>query len=440
MHIRSKGSLFTNQQNRNMCKPAMAEPALATTLWQKLQNNVVRTKFRHELNRAYATNADFMRMIPEHKRVVVIGCTGAGKSTLLNTLGGCKKVWKEQGDEEGTFEWDAKKGPNPVFESGYSAQSVTQHTSFANLRYLGEKNKPFIVVDTPGHDDPEGANIDEKDARAKLQEQAADLHSKLQNMMHLNMILVMHNDVHSNRLNPATYELLRKVDEMFKDSDRNVWEHVVMAYTKCDADSRGWKDNLASKKLQMQESLRRTFPRCTIDIPILTLSGVSVEGTGNTALSRDFNSLWSRLSAAPALDTTRISRFEGLDVRIGRIVEGRDNALRVAEARKEFPQVSGNVLMLVFTLIVRSFLLPFLDIPGIADEVALFSLLAYRTGFYKVWDWGAVLWDDVMLPKVIHYVGFESILSNFRLIKLEKTSVDSDEELGGSASRKSKEE
>merc|ERR1711865_450470 len=149
---------------------------------------------------------------------------------------------------------------------------------------------------------------------------------------------------------------------------------------------------------------------------------------------------WSRLSAAPALDTTRISRFEGLDVRIGRIVEGRDNALRVAEARKEFPQVSGNVLMLVFTLIVRSFLLPFLDIPGIADEVALFSLLAYRTGFYKVWDWGAVLWDDVMLPKVIHYVGFESILSNFTLIKLEKTSVDSDEELGGSASRKSKEE
>lgn len=130
----------------------------------------------------------------------------------------CAQVWIEDegDDDDGHFEWDEKAGPTPVFESGHSTGAVTSRTSFGNFSYFGKEERPFVIVDTPGHDDPEGANIDEQQARDKLKEQAADLHAKLKNMSSLNLVLVVHNDVHSNRLNPATYELLKKVISFFR--------------------------------------------------------------------------------------------------------------------------------------------------------------------------------------------------------------------------------
>ena len=52
-----------------------------------------------------------------------------------------------------------------------------------------------VAVDTPGHDDPAGAEIESKEAREKLGEMAADLHNKMKALGHIHAILVLHNDV-----------------------------------------------------------------------------------------------------------------------------------------------------------------------------------------------------------------------------------------------------
>ena len=45
-----------------------------------------------------------------------------------------------------------------------------------------------------------------------------------------------------------------------------------------------------------------------MDVPILTLSGVTVEGKGNTTLDKDFEALWNSLQDAEALETKHIMK------------------------------------------------------------------------------------------------------------------------------------
>ena len=150
----------------------------------------------------YATIEDFARVDPNARRVVVIGCTGSGKSTMLNTMAGWKFVQRapdykytwERGDADGT----------PLFEARASSDSVTKKTTYANLEWFGDASRPFVAVDTPGHDDPAGSEIDSPEAREVLGELAADLHNKLKALRHVHAIVVLHNDILSNRLNPAT--------------------------------------------------------------------------------------------------------------------------------------------------------------------------------------------------------------------------------------------
>ena len=53
------------------------------------------------------------------------------------------------------------------------------------------------------------AAVDSQAARDARGEIAADLHNKLKALGHVHAILVLHNDVVSNRLNPATYQILK---------------------------------------------------------------------------------------------------------------------------------------------------------------------------------------------------------------------------------------
>jgi energy-coupling factor transporter ATP-binding protein EcfA2 len=207
-------------------------------------------------------------MVPAYKRVLVIGCSGSGKSTLANCLGGSKRVWN---DDENEFQWESQSGrADFIFDASHSTGSVTKTICFANMNFLGDKHRPFILVDTPGHDDPDSADLETKKSRGVLKQHAADLYLKLKMMKHVNLILIMHNDVNSNRINPATLELLKKVGEMFQGSESSVWNHVALAYTKCDADSVAWRDQLSQKKREMQSAIRSKFPACTeqVRLPI----------------------------------------------------------------------------------------------------------------------------------------------------------------------------
>ena len=174
----------------------------------------VSTCKRTEKDKIYTTLEDFTRA-DSKRRLVVIGCTGSGKSTLLNAMAGWRYVQSAETDYE--FRWkqktkqagDASVEVAPIFETRAATDSVTKKTSYANIEYRGDPERELIVVDTPGHDDPAGNDIDSKAARDALGEIAADLHNKLKALGHVHAILVLHNDVVSNRLNPATYQILK---------------------------------------------------------------------------------------------------------------------------------------------------------------------------------------------------------------------------------------
>ena len=205
-------------------------------------NTYLATSRRLAKDTLFSTLEDFTRASISQKRLVVVGCTGSGKSTLLNVLSGWRFVqsvkppfdfcWlpketppsdstdaaaeTETASDEGAAAGEGSSAaagdsppapPKPLFESGAAADSVTKCASFANIEWRGDPNRLLTVVDTPGHDDPSGSDLDSKECREALGALAADLHNKLKALGHVHAILVLHNDVASNRLNPATYQV-----------------------------------------------------------------------------------------------------------------------------------------------------------------------------------------------------------------------------------------
>ena len=119
----------------------------------------------------FLTQEDFERADPSRKRLVIIGCTGSGKSTLLNVLAGWRFVQSKDTDWEFKWQKKTKEGDDdeaidPIFEAGAGNDSVTKLTSFANIHFRGDSDRPLTVVDTPGHDDPAGNDIDSYDIAA----------------------------------------------------------------------------------------------------------------------------------------------------------------------------------------------------------------------------------------------------------------------------------
>ena len=190
-------------------QPSLTERGL--TMAKEGARKYLATSRRNKVDHLYSTYEDFTRADPGRKRLVVIGCTGSGKSTLLNVLSGWRFVQSKETDYE--FKWQTKGegegAAHPIFESAISNDSVTKKTVFANVHFRGDSERELIVVDTPGHDDPVGCELDSKEAREALGEMAADLHNKLKALGSVHALLVLHNDVLSNRLNPATYQILK---------------------------------------------------------------------------------------------------------------------------------------------------------------------------------------------------------------------------------------
>ena len=166
------------------------------------------TVFGTEFNRRYSAKADFAYVDPRVKRrVVVIGCTGAGKSTLLNVMAGNKFAQSSRefaqssssreatekaasgaaeaaadggatdNDDGDDFAFRWTEGA-PLFPAAAGDDSVTKETSFAHLRWFG-RGGALVAIDTPGHDDPAGADLADEAGHDALRAMSEDLHAKL---------------------------------------------------------------------------------------------------------------------------------------------------------------------------------------------------------------------------------------------------------------------
>ena len=336
----------------------------------------------------FSTLEDFTRADPTKKRLVVIGCTGSGKSTLLNLLGGWRFVQSKDNDYQ--YVWqpkgDGDAAKPPLFEAAASSDSVTKKSSFANVEFRGERSREIVVVDTPGHDDPAGCEIDSQEARDVLGAIAADLHNKLKALGHVHTLLVLHNEVHSNRLNPATYQMLKMVDEKFKLAGTSVWEHVVVGYSKCNTHETSWRSGLDGKKKNLQASIREKIAGCEVDVPVLALGGAEIDPPPPSHDEVDgLEKLWEFINESEALDTSQLQPFEGADVKWQKMIDARDEA----EARAKAALICVPLLIKLFILSTCLFwrhMLPMwhsiflLNMPGLVDECAILALFVYWVG------------------------------------------------------------
>jgi len=376
----------------------------------------VSTCKRTEKDKIYTTLEDFTRA-DSKRRLVVIGCTGSGKSTLLNAMAGWRYVQSAETDYE--FRWkqktkqagDASVEVAPIFETRAATDSVTKKTSYANIEYRGDPERELIVVDTPGHDDPAGNDIDSKAARDALGEIAADLHNKLKALGHVHAILVLHNDVVSNRLNPATYQILKMVDEKFSKAGRSVWDHVVIGYSKCNAFETTWRASLESKKENLRKSIKDKISSCTAKIPVLTLGGGEIEPAPPNADESDgFDKLWDFLQCAEPLDTSQLQPFEGADVKWQKMIDAKDEAEAKAKAALIYVAVLVKLGMVLATLFWRHHMLPswmsllLLNLPGVVDELLILLVFVYWVGPSDVMYSVKHFYDGWVEPKARPYI------------------------------------
>ena len=400
-------------------EPSHAASKLAATAKQvvaKYINTARRNKFDH----LYSTLEDFERTDPDRRRLVVIGCTGAGKSTLLNVLSGWRFVQSK--DNDFLFKWQDKPAPEgsdeppapPLFESLAGSESVTKITSFANVHMCGDPERELIVVDTPGHDDSAGCNLEDQEGRDTLAKLAADLHNKLKALGHVHAILVLHNDVVSNRLNPATYQILKMVDEKFSKAGTSVWGHVVVGYSKCNAHESTWRAGLEAKHKALREAIKAKVPNCDVDLPILVLGGGEIEpAPPSQDESSGVEQLWQFLANAPELDTSRLMPFEGVDVKIQKLIEERDQAAAQAKAAIIYIAVVLKLVCVLALLFWRHMMLPawlsmlLLNLPGLYDELAIVAGVVYWIGPQDVLFSAKHFHRQWVQPLVRTYLGIE---------------------------------
>lgn len=378
----------------------------------------------------YSTLEDFERADPDSKRLVVIGCTGAGKSTVLNCMGGWKYVQSAANDFQ--YEWEQKDEVGPLFKAEANTDSCTKKTSFANLDFCGDVGRPVVAVDTPGHDDPAGAEIENAEAREKMGELAADLHNKIKALGHLHAIVVLHNDVHSNRLNPATYTILKMVGEKFAKAEKSVWNNVVICYSKCNAHETSWRSGLAKKKLAMQAEIRNKVETCDVDVPVLALGGGSIDPAPPMASEVDaadgLEALWKFLDSAEPVDTSTLQPFEGADAKWQKIVDQKDEAELRAKAAFIWLAVLFKFTMLATALFWRSWLLPsfvgyfLLNLPGIYDEAVIIVLFAKWLGPKEVLYSAQHFTREIILPIAKPYV--DKFNAQLAAMKGEKPKAD----------------
>ena len=225
-------------------------------------------------------------------------------------------------------------------------------------------------------------------------------------MEYVNTLLVLHNDAASNKVNPATMQMLNMVDTKFAKAGTSVWEHVVIAYSKCNDFETTWRSGLDGKKREIQQMLRRVFALCDCDVPVLALGGAesserdSLEGLADG----EFDRLYKILLGSAALDTRNLAPFEGTAERFRKIVHERDSA----RARNKAVLIYGIVCLKLATLLLglgirhsMSFSvmrLVLLNPSSVLDEFLIFCAFAYCVGPMDLWNSLQIAVDEHVRP------------------------------------------
>jgi len=218
----------------------------------------------------------------------------------------------------------------------------------------------------------------------------ADLINKMQKLGYVNAILVIHNDIKGNRLNPATLELLEAVATRFQeDSESDVWSHVVIGYSKCNLHETDWRSDLEEKIKDMQAEIKKKIPSCDIDLPVLCPGGLKVPGKSDEGDAEDnsgYEKLYKFARDAGKLSTQKLEAFKGVHVQCEDAVLQKDAALQLARMHQVYMAVILKLILLFLFFFVRNGILPWwlafflFQFPTILDEVAIIGGFCWLVG------------------------------------------------------------
>jgi len=337
--------------------------------------------------------------------------------------------WKKDGKDVPTHTTeDGTEVSEVPFVTGDTADSTTKKTAFANINFRGDVERKLIVVDTPGHDDTEGTDLDvDALARDRLGELAADLHNKLKALGHVHAILILHNDVVGNKLNPATYEILKMVHEKFAKAGHSVWDHVIIGYSKCNAHETTWRAKFDIKSKQLREAIKKAINKnkpvesagVINDFPVVPLGAGELEPSGP---SKDehikmLERLWELLEERKdtPLSTTELQPFDGADKKWENLIKDKEAAEQKAKAALIYVIICTKLASLAGVLLVRNHILPgwlsflFLNLSyGIWDEMALVGLVVWLLGPKDVLSSLCVFGEHHIAPRLKSALGPET--------------------------------
>ncbi|MAA78327.1 MAG: hypothetical protein CL916_03635 [Deltaproteobacteria bacterium] len=347
---------------------------------------------RVEFDKLFHTFEDFERC-GSPKRVLFLGCTGAGKSTVCNVISGNRGINTPSG-----IQWDKKL----IFESSHGTKSITRHVSYANLRYLNDLNRKITVIDTPGHDDTShNSAANDENAHDCLRQQAADLHNKLRALGSIDLIVILHDKIQSNRLNPATFELLKLINEKF--NNQPVWNNVVIAYSHCNRYCTStWDIELDQKKAALQREIIESDLGCDVELPVITLGGIC---ESHDETMDDFEELWNLIEKSSPISTRDLQPFTGAAwCKYESAIKARDEALTRQDAAINLFPVVFQLITCICVLLWRDALpmsisMMMLNIPHTYfDELIIVMTLVNIIGPQKVSCCVDILFETYLKP------------------------------------------
>ena len=253
------------------------------------------------------------------KKVMIMGLEGTGKSSFLNALANAQ-IEKNNDSDDSDIE-ESVINQKTMFDTGTSKFAVTKESSFILAHALGKKKKiKLMLIDTPGvlgvsdisEKNDESFDSDSSDQDQEEVDKYSLFISKLKALTEIHMILIMLPLEKGGRLHPDLINLLKGINYMFENNDKNIFDHLIFCFSKCDEDSPSNWELIKEKKDEEYNTLSAELSKYEIEIesnvkhPLLFVTSKK-KNSKNLGQKKEIKNLLKMIKKSKAISTKTLS-------------------------------------------------------------------------------------------------------------------------------------
>ena len=243
--------------------------------------------------------------------MLIVGKTGTGKSSLCNVVAG-------------------KAHDADLFPVSPEAQGCTDTTTFGNVFFNANREKPVSLIDTVGFDDPE------RDADATI---ISDLVIKLRTKCDYVNLFVIAVNGQDPRLDGSLIGMLRIFEGMF---GAKFWSQAVIIFTRLPMDSRSiesrkriTKQTDAQLAAKYIKTVQEKFPRGKgLKYHILDSCRDTSDREEEETFQKGMQELWKMVKRAPPLDTEDVNKVKTESMKLKLEIEEKEKRLAEVEQQR----------------------------------------------------------------------------------------------------------